>query len=124
LLHALVFAGVVSLLPVRAIAIVHTEIVVLLGAEAPASVPEAAVRAGGLVEFTIPSMTRGSDVRPLRRYVGRVLARVELSWGGPQAASVPVPTAADQAEVRAALGRLGLREEPHVIAFTYSSGGR
>lgn len=110
-------------------AIIHTEVVVVLGVELDpeagraAVTREAVLARHGLVVFVTPSITYGDQPPPLRYVVGRALGTLPVDRDG-HVLSLPVPDPATQAEVARALGAAGYSAPPRLLALVQQRGGK
>jgi len=77
-----------------------------------------------LKAYTTPSITWDNDKRPMRHIVGKHLGSLPLHRKGSESISMPVPTASEIGQVRAALTKVGISEKPKLILVVQHSGGK
>jgi hypothetical protein len=122
----LLLAAAITFGGATAFAVIRSEVVVLLGTEIAAGrvLDEAKLRALELTLLTTPSMTWDGDTRPVRRFVGLQLGVLPLRREGDEAATWPVPGAAQIQQVRDALGKIGIADQPQLVLAVWHSGGK
>ncbi|MCC6621422.1 MAG: hypothetical protein IT385_09205 [Deltaproteobacteria bacterium] len=110
-------------------AIIHTEVVVVLGVELDpeagraAATREAALARQGLGVFVTPSITYGDQAPTYRYVVGRALGTLPVDRDG-HILSLPLPDPATQAEVARALTAAGYAAPPRLLALVQQRGGK
>ena len=108
-------------------AILHTEVVVLLGIEleSKATVPtEARLFDADLKLYQTPSVTWTDDIRPKRKFVGLRLDALPLHVSSVESLVLPVPTPEQVTKASNALRELGLNSEPKLILVIRHWGGK
>ncbi|MBW1806586.1 MAG: hypothetical protein JRJ87_00230 [Deltaproteobacteria bacterium] len=126
-IFGLLLASVLLVNATTAKAVITTDVVVVLGVELSpgAKLPdEKRLRPHDLKVYTTPSMTWNNDKRPMRHFVGKRLGSLPLHRKGSESISIPVLSASEIEQVRAALKKVGISEKPKLILVVQHSGGK